>query len=231
MVRMARAKAGICYAIAEEASMAVTLSQGATILLTGDSITDCGRRAHQYGPLGRGYAFFLSSWVTAKFPELGISFINTGLSGDRVADLARRWSRDAIALRPSLVSILVGVNDTWRRFDSGETTTTRQFADAYRRILEETKRETNAIVAMCEPFLLPCGLVTDDWREDMNPKIGVVRELAREFAAVLVPLSDIFAAAAGRAPPEYWAEDGVHPTPAGHALIAQAWIKHVLDIG
>ncbi len=154
------------YTKPEETSMPVTLVQGATILLTGDSITDCGRRAHQYGPLGRGYAFFLSSWVAAKFPERAISFINRGLSGDRVSDLAGRWSRDALSLRPWLVSILVGVNDTWRRFDSGETTTTAGFA-----------------------------------------------------------------AAAQRAKPGYWAEDGVHPTAAGHALIAQAWLKHVLDIG
>jgi hypothetical protein len=25
------------------------------------------------------------------------------------------------------------------------------------------------------------------------------------------------------APPEYWAEDGVHPTPAGHARMATFW--------
>lgn len=86
--------------------MPVTLVQSATILLTGDSITDCGRRAHQSDPMGRGYAFFLSSWVAAKFPKRGISFINRGLSGDRVADLAGRWSRDALSLRPWLKHVL-----------------------------------------------------------------------------------------------------------------------------
>jgi lysophospholipase L1-like esterase len=78
--------------------------------------------------------------------------------------------------------------------------------------------------------VLPYGLVTRAWRQDLDPKITVVRGLAREFGAVLVPLDDIFAAAAGKAPPGYWAEDGVHPTYAGHGLIAQAWLRHVLNI-
>jgi lysophospholipase L1-like esterase len=148
-----------------------------------------------------------------------------------VEDLAARWSRDAVALRPSIVSLLAGVNDTWRRFDSGDPTSTQEFETAYRRILETTRRETVATLVLCEPFVLPCGLVTREWRHDLDPKIAIVRSFAREFDAVLVPLDEIFSAATAATSPEYWAEDGVHPTSAGHALIAQAWLKHVLDIG
>ena len=135
-----------------------------------------------------------------------------------------------MALRPSIVSILAGVNDTWRRFDSGEETSAGEFEAAFRSILEATRRETSAALVLCEPFVLPCGLVTGAWREDLDPKIAVVRELAREFGAALVPLDEIFTAAAAKAPCGYWAEDGVHPTNAGHGLIAQAWLRHVLDI-
>lgn len=211
--------------------MAVTLKGEDSILFIGDSITDCGRRVRQVGPMGRGYAFLLSSWLSAKFPEQQLSFFNRGISGDRVEDLAARWSRDAVALRPSIVSLLAGVNDTWRRFDSGDPTSTQEFETAYRRILETTRRETVATLVLCEPFVLPCGLVTREWRHDLDPKIAIVRSFAREFDAVLVPLDEIFSAATAATSPEYWAEDGVHPTSAGHALIAQAWLKHVLDIG
>jgi lysophospholipase L1-like esterase len=207
------------------------ISHDATVLFTGDSITDCGRSTSQYGPLGRGYPFLLSSWLSALYPENNLSFFNTGTSGNRTIDLAGRWESDVVSLRPSLVSVLVGVNDTWRRFDRGLLTTVTEFSDAYRTILETTKRETSATIVLCEPFLVSCGRVTDEWRDDLNPKIDIVRALAAEFSAVVVPLSDIFDQAVKRAQPEYWARDGIHPTPAGHALIAQAWLKHVLDIG
>ena len=68
------------------------------------------------------------------------------------------------------------------------------------------------------------------WREDLDPKIAVVRRLAREFRAVLVPLDGVFAQAATRRDPGFWAPDGVHPSPAGEALMAQAWLRAVKAI-
>jgi len=211
--------------------MAATPVKGMSILFTGDSITDCGRRTDKNLPMGRGYAFMASSLLLAMYPELGLTFVNKGISGARVAGLAARWNSDCIALQPSLVSILIGVNDTWRRFDSGDPTSAEAFEADYRRVLEQTKRETNAFIVMCEPFLLNCGLVNDEWRADLGPKIEAGRRLAHEFAALYIPLNDLFAQASARARPDYWAQDGVHPTAAGHAFIARAWLKHVFDIG
>jgi lysophospholipase L1-like esterase len=65
------------------------------------------------------------------------------------------------------------------------------------------------------------------WREDLDPKIAVVRQLAREFHAILVPLDGIFAQASTQREPAFWAGDGVHPSNAGHALIAQSWLRAV----
>ena len=44
--------------------------------------------------------------------------------------------------------------------------------------------------------------------------------------AIWVPFQEMFdqAVAAGTEP-AYWAGDGVHPTHAGHALMAEAWRK------
>jgi lysophospholipase L1-like esterase len=82
---------------------------------------------------------------------------------------------------------------------------------------------------ICEPFVVPVSGDLDGWREDLDPKIGVVRRLAREFNAILVPLDGIFAQATTRREPAFWAADGVHPTPAGHALIAQSWLRATSD--
>ena len=54
-----------------------------------------------------------------------------------------------------------------------------------------------------------------------------MRELAREFGAYYVPFDGLFAQATARTSPEYWAGDGVHPTLAGHALMARAWLQTV----
>jgi len=78
-----------------------------------------------------------------------------------------------------------------------------------------------------EPFVLPVPENRKSWRQDLDPKIHIVRELAREYGAMLVPLDGLFAAASAKAEPAYWAPDGVHPSPAGHALIADAWLRTV----
>jgi lysophospholipase L1-like esterase len=66
-------------------------------------------------------------------------------------------------------------------------------------------------------------------REDLDPKIEVVRKLAGAFDTRLLPLDKLFKEAVEHRPPDFWAKDGVHPTPAGHALISQAWIEAVSE--
>jgi acyl-CoA thioesterase I len=66
------------------------------------------------------------------------------------------------------------------------------------------------------------------WREDLDPKINAVRDLAREFKAVLLPLDGIFQRVSVHQKPAFWAADGVHPTLAGHALIAKEWL-HIVN--
>jgi lysophospholipase L1-like esterase len=199
------------------------------ILFQGDSITDAGRAATPDG-LGRGHVYIASSLLRATFPERRLEILNRGVSGNRARDLEARWTRDCVELRPDLVSVLVGINDTWRRYDSNDPTSTGDFEAAYRRILERTRDETRARIVVMEPFLLPCPEDRLDWREDLDPRIDAVRRLAREFADVYVPLDGAFAAAAVAVGPEYWAGDGVHPTPAGHALIAAEWLRTVAGL-
>jgi lysophospholipase L1-like esterase len=166
--------------------------------------------------------------LAARYPELGLSFINRGVSGDRTRELVARWDRDCLALKPDLVSILIGVNNTWRRFDSGDATSVDAFYEEYRSILLKTKEMVGDNLVLCEPFILPYPEDRKRWREDLDPKIGVVRALAAELGATYVPFDGVFAAASTRVRPAYWAADGVHPTPAGHALMADAWVRHVV---
>ncbi|MDR6549241.1 SGNH/GDSL hydrolase family protein [Paenibacillus qinlingensis] len=206
--------------------MAVWVEQGDTVLFQGDSITDAGRIRDNGNDLGRGYALMTAALFSAKYPEKQVKFLNRGISGNRVPDLQERWQQDCLDLKPNLVSIYIGINDTWRRFDRNEGTSTEKFKEGYRQLLERTS-STGAKLLLIEPFVLPVPEDRKLWREDLDPKITAIRELAREFGARLLCLDGLFAQASTQADSAFWAPDGVHPSPAGHALIANAWLKAV----
>ncbi|WP_339173402.1 SGNH/GDSL hydrolase family protein [Paenibacillus sp. FSL H7-0943] len=199
--------------------------QNDVILFQGDSITDWGRNHEDASSLGVGYAMMVAARLGHLYPEKNLTFFNRGIGGNRIVDLQGRWDQDCLDLKPTWVSIYIGINDTWRRFDSGEETTPEQFEASYRDLIERTRKSLNAKLVLIEPFVLPVPEDRRTWRQDLDPKIHIVRELAREYGAPLVPLDGLFAAASVKAEPAYWAYDGVHPTPAGHALIADAWLK------
>lgn len=201
------------------------ISNGAVVLFQGDSITDSGRDRANDDHLGFGYAMMAASWFMAQHPDHDVHFLNRGVGGDRTIDLKARWDRDCIALEPTLVSILAGINDTWRRYDQNDPTSAEGFEASYRELLERVRDETNAQIVLLEPFLLHISEERRSWREDLDPKIEAVRRLAGEFGTSLVRLDDVFREVARFKPPHFWASDGVHPTPAGHAVIAREWLK------
>ena len=194
------------------------------VLFQGDSVTDAGRNGDN---LGSGHQNTLAAWFSAMYPQKNVKFINRGIGGHRVCDLQKRWKTDCLDLKPTVVSILIGINDTWRRYDSNDPTSTEKFETGYRDLLEQIRKNLNARIIICEPFLLHVMNGQSQWREDLNPKIDVVRKLAIEFDTLLVPLDGIFAQAATRQTPAFWTADGVHPTPTSHALISQNWLKSV----
>jgi lysophospholipase L1-like esterase len=116
------------------------------------------------------------------------------------------------------LSILAGINDTL-------ITPITEFEEEYRTLLKRTTNELNSKIIMCEPFLL--SVDNNAYRKDLNPKIEVIHKLAKEYNTILVPLDKIFHEACSLKTPEYWAPDGVHPSPEGHALIAKSWIKYL----
>jgi acyl-CoA thioesterase-1 len=197
------------------------------ILFTGDSITDAGRNGSPNCPLGaNGYVVMTASRLMAHFASPKLQIFNRGISGNRVNDLLGRIEPDLIELRPTVVSIMIGINDTWRRYDSNDPTAIPAFEADFRTLLTRVRRELQARVVLIEPFVLHVPADRATWREDLNPRIDAVRRLAVEFSADLIPLDGLFAQAATQAPAEFWAPDGVHPSDAGHQLMSQAWLRN-----
>lgn len=203
------------------------LKLGDVILFQGDSITDAGRARTEPIDHGRGYVALIAALLQSRHPELDLTVLNRGISGNRTVDLLARWDADCVDLRPAVLSVMIGVNNVWRRYDSNDPTDPESFRGEYRTLLDRARSGGVREIIILEPFVLP---VPDDrrgWREDLDPKIAVCRELASEFGARYVPLDGLFAAETSQTAPAYWAPDGVHPSPAGHGLIARAWLRTV----
>lgn len=208
---------------------------GKTILFQGDSITDAGRSrdGEANRGLGQGYASLIASRLGLAYAEEGHRFLNRGISGNRVSDVYARWNEDAIHPQPDVISILIGVNDAWRTVRRLPEGATDRFERLYRHLLAETKEVLpNAVLVLCEPFVLRVGQVEDGWEEWRSMLDGygqVVRSLAAEYDTVFVPLQEPFERATSRADAAYWLPDGVHPSTAGHELIAAEWLNAVRD--
>ncbi|MHC5033661.1 MAG: SGNH/GDSL hydrolase family protein [Planctomycetota bacterium] len=203
------------------------IEHNAVVLFQGDSTTAAGRDAGNPADLGQGYAMIAAAWFSALYPERRVSFLNRGIGGNRTVDLKNRWQSDCIELKPTWVSIMIGINDVWWRYEGAEGTSAEHYESLYRDILRPVRDELGAELVLCEPFVLPSAPDREQWREDLDPKIQVVRKLAREFGALLVPLDGVFAEACTHREPEFWAADGVHPSPPAHALIARTWLQAV----
>lgn len=193
------------------------------ILFQGDSITDAGRGRDDPHQLGSGYPKYAAEYIIKTFPDEEFEFINLGISGNRTCDLLTRWHTDCIDIQPDVVSILIGINDTWRRYDSNLPMSAEEYEANFRKLLEDIKANTHAKIMLLEPFLL--SVDKDHYREDLNPKIDVARKLAREYADMFLPLDGIFAAASLYHETTYWSADGVHPTPAGADLIGNYYAQ------
>ncbi len=189
------------------------------ILFQGDSITDAGRDRSDPTNLGNGYPKYAAALIAARHPETEITFYDQGISGDRAESLKARWQTDCIDFQPDLVSILIGVNDTWHYADKGAWMDNDYFEGCYRYCLEEIKAKTSAKILLLEQFIVPTGALASG-RGDLNEKIQITRKLAREYADAFIPLDGIIAAASVGTDPALWAADGVHPTAAGAQLIA-----------
>ncbi len=198
--------------------------ENAIILFQGDSVTDCQRDRKDAAGLGHGYANLVATLLTQQGRK-DITIYNRGISGNRVPDLLSRWQTDCLALEPDYISILIGINEVWRRYDSNNPTSDEEYERGYRELLEQTRQGTRAEILLLNPFLLDVNPEKAAMREDLVGKQAVVKKLAQEYGCRFLDLDALFQEACNKLPPETFAQDGVHPAPAGHALIAVHWLR------
>ena len=212
------------------------IKAGATVLFQGDSITDAGRKKDEQNQstpnmqpgFGGGYAWMTAAALLTAPKGDTLKCYNRGISGNKVHQLAERWDKDCLNLKPDVLSILIGVNDIWHALNGKYEGTVETYETDYRALLKRTKEAMpKTTIVICEPFVLKCGAVNDKW----FPKFDGFREsaakLSKEFNTLFVPFQTVFDEAVKYAPPEHWAGDGVHPSGNGAALMASAWLRTV----
>jgi lysophospholipase L1-like esterase len=201
------------------------LSTGQRVVFIGDSITDCDRRGAA-APYGDGYVDLVRSFVTAGYPELGLSWVNRGIGGDTVRDLAARWEADAIGTAPDWLAVMIGINDIWHGFGSHPELAVPidEYATTLRDLLRQAVDRTGCRLIVAEPYLIEPDR-GEPQRAQTDRYCLAAREIAAEFGAVNVRTQDAFDVVLRSTVPADWADDRVHPNRPGHAVIARAFLR------
>lgn len=214
-----------------------------TILFQGDSITDFGRERGTQDPncgLGSGYVDLLAARLCCDDPDIRI--FNRGISGNRIGDMYARWEEDTMSLDFDILSIFNGINDIGFGIRLGTGASTEEFAFMYDHLLSLTlARKPKTALVLCQPFVLPVDRDWppygndifrnfDLWHAQVVERGEVVRQMAEKYHAVFVPLREEMEKALEHAPASHWSADAVHPTPAGHELIARCWLTHAAHL-
>lgn len=212
----------------------ITLSNEDSILFQGDSITDARRKKDDANPnspaaLGASYPFLATAEMLYRFPGKSLKCYNKGVSGNKVYQLADRWQTDCLDLKPTVLSILVGVNDFWHTLTNGYQGTIKTYRDDYKALLDRTKQALPDVkLIIGEPYaVLGVKAVDDKWFPAFNDYRQAAREIAESFGAAFIPYQEIYDKAQKSAPGSYWTIDGVHPSLAGARLMAEAWLQTV----
>lgn len=206
------------------------------IVFFGDSVTDAVRSRDIDAYLGSGYATIAAATLSCRYP-MQYTFLNRGIGGNRVVDLYARIKSDLINLEPDYVSILIGVNDVWHELEHKNGVAADKFETVYGMLTAELQAALPGVgLMLLEPFVVR-GSATDNtetlpqryetFRREVELRAAAARRVAAACGGVFVPLQERFdrQCAAYENSNSFWTRDGVHPTAAGHGLIADAWVE------
>ena len=230
--------------------------QARRILYIGDSVTDggWGRSGGNMMPsaernhkdlnhlYGHSYMMLCAAHYESRDPESGDEFLNRGISGDDLTRLEARWEADVVALQPDVLSLLVGINDVYYHVQQrGEATFDFEAWERRYRALLDRARAANPdlVILLGTPFVAPVGktgAAADYPRcEALVHRLAeIVTALAADYDATVLHYDELFAAQATlhpTVPMRHWIWDGIHPTAAGHRLMADLWIDRFDRLG
>jgi lysophospholipase L1-like esterase len=204
-----------------------------TLVMIGDSITEWGREQpigeDTADSLGDGYVHFINCLIGAAYPELRLHILNMGVGGNTIRDLAARWQRHVLACKPDWLSIMIGINDVWRRFDpgvpDGQQISLEEFAGTLEKLVQTTRPQLKGLVLMTPYYVEPNR--TDPMRAMMDRYGEAVRRLAAKYQAEVGDTQAAMDRALREYSPAELAGDRVHVNAVGHMILARAFLNAV----
>jgi lysophospholipase L1-like esterase len=193
------------------------------IVFIGDSVTAAHRSF--FIPNGLGYVRFIQNRLNVNWHVL-----NKGANGDRLIDLETRWVKDVVKNSPNIVSINIGINDSWQIIGRRKLTSNLDFDEMFRRLMHVTHASIATQVVLCEPFILPCNNQFQEVQEDLKSKLAIIRALAVDLNLPLVEFDSEMARLSEIYESKTLARDGIHPTKFGHIKMAEFWLTRVQDL-
>ncbi|WP_421378281.1 SGNH/GDSL hydrolase family protein [Bacillus salacetis] len=206
------------------------MEKGQKLLFIGDSVTDCERsKPDGEGSLGNGYVSFVDGLLQAVYPEWGIRVVNKGINGHTIRDLKKRWQEDVLDQKPDLLSIMIGINDVWRQYDTPFIKESHVYVEEYentlRSLVEKTKPGVKHIFLMTPFYLEPNE--QDAMRRSMDQYGRVVKRIAGETGCLFIDTQAAFNKVLKDLYPAAIAWDRVHPSTAGHMVLARAFLTEI----
>jgi lysophospholipase L1-like esterase len=164
--------------------------------------------------------------LLTDYPGLNLRIYNKGISGNKVYQLAERWDKDCLEIKPDILSILIGVNDFWHKLNGQYNGTPEIYRNDFIALLERTKKALPDVkLVICEPFAVSGVKAVDEkWFPEFYEYQKSAREIADKFGAAFIPFQKVYDEAQKKAPGSYWTGDGVHASLAGAAIMAEAWM-------
>jgi lysophospholipase L1-like esterase len=203
------------------------------LVMIGDSITDCGRARPVgeglFDAIGKGYVAQVEALLSSTYPQRKIRVVNMGCGGHTVRDLKARWQSDVNDLKPDWLSIMIGINDVWRQFDTPYMKESHVYLDEYKMTLNElvqqSKSHARGIILMTPFYLEPNP--NDAMRATMDQYGQAVKAIAETHGTLFVDIQAAFAPVLKELYPATLCWDRVHPSQVGHMVITRAFLNAV----
>jgi lysophospholipase L1-like esterase len=218
----------LTFATGLKAEGPFAIKEGDRIVFYGDSITD-----------QRLYTTFVETYIVTRFPALNVSFIHSGWGGDRVTGggggpIDHRLVRDVFAYKPSVVTVMLGMNDaSYRAFDQKIFDV---YAKGYQHLVESLKTNLPGVrITLIQPSPYDDVTRKPTFEGGYNQVLirygDFVKNLAEKEGAAVADLNTSVVAAVKKATEisssgaQDLIRDRIHPGPAGQLLMAEALLK------
>ena len=202
------------------------LKKGERIVFLGDSITHFGERP-------KGYVTLIKNTLGEKYKDQGIEIIGAGIVGNKVTDLQKRLEKDALAKKPTLVVIYIGINDVWHEDKILARGTSKEDFEAGLKEIIGKVQSSGARVVLCTPSVIGEKKPgTNKLDAQLDEYADISRKVAKETNATLCDLRKVFQEYLSKNNPDdkehgILTIDRAHMNEAGNKLVAETILSAI----